>query len=248
MSKPLVTVITALYNSEDFIEDTVKSVQSQTFQDWEMIMVDDCSTDNSYSLASAMAKRDSRIKLLQLETNAGPAVARNTAIEAGKGRYMAFLDSDDQWLPEKLERQLAFMEQGGYALSCTGYEKMTEEGDLTGQVVMPRETLSYSQMLKSNQIGCLTAIYDTEKIGKVFMPLIRKRQDYGLWLKILKQVPRAHCLQEVLSRYRVRSGSVSSNKFEMLGYNWSLYRDIEKLSVPRSLYYLGWNIIRKVFS
>jgi len=242
----LVSIVTPICNSEKYLAPTVESIISQSISDWELVLVDDCSTDNSGFIAQRYKDQDSRIRLIRLEQNYGAAVARNTAIEAAQGRYIAFLDSDDQWLPQKLEKQIIFMEKHNYAFTHSWYEKQDETGKPLGQKVCAPERLNYYDMLKSNQIGCLTACYDTDKLGKVFMPLIRKRQDYGLWLKILKKEPFVYCLPEFLALYRVRSSSVSSNKVEMLKYNWQLYRHIEKLSVLRSAYYLGWNIARKV--
>lgn len=243
---PVVSIITPLYNSSPFVADTIRSILAQTLTGWEMIIVDDCSTDDSVEIVQRFVEQDSRIKLIKLDRNSGPAVARNTALEAANCRYIAFSDSDDQWLPQKLEKQIAFMRANGYAFTCTHYEKVLESGERTGQIVTPPDHLSYADMLKSNQIGCLSTIYDSQMVGKVYMPLIRKRQDFGLWLKLLKIVPYVYCLPEVLALYRVRDGSVSSNKIEMLLYNWKLYRMVEKLSFLRSVYYLGWNIVRKV--
>lgn len=245
MSSPTVSVITPLYNSAPFLSSTIKSVVDQTIGDWEMILADDCSTDGSLDIARAYSNGDPRIRLLRLSENSGPAAARNLAVEAARGRYIAFLDSDDQWLPGKLEKQLAFMEREGVSFTHTYYEMITESGQSTGKVLRAPSELAYVDMLKSNQIGCLTVMYDTAVLGKVYMPLIRKRQDYGLWLAILKKVPRAYCLPETLALYRQRTGSVSSNKVELLSYNWRLFRQVEGLSAWRSLYYLGWNVFRK---
>ncbi|WP_355662382.1 glycosyltransferase family 2 protein [Halomonas salifodinae] len=244
MSK--VTVVTPIYNSERFLDKAIESVFEQSFSDWEMVAVDDCSSDGSAELVRRYAERDSRVRLIQLDKNSGAAVARNVAIEEAKGRYIAFLDSDDLWLPEKLEKHIDFIEETGAALSYTAYEKITEAGERTGVVVTPPESLTYDDLLKSNRIGCLTAIYDTKKIGKVTMPLIRKRQDYGLWLKILRDSGPAIGLCEPLSLYREREGSISSNKVEMVKYHWSLFRDIEGLSRVKSAYYLSCNIWNKV--
>jgi len=243
----MVSVITPLHNCALFLSDTIESVLAQTLQGLEMIIVDDCSSDNSLEIAHSFARQDSRIRVTRLENNSGPAVARNTAIKMAGGQYIAFLDSDDLWRPEKLEKQIAFMRTNGYAFSYTHYEKISESGQHLDQYVTPPERLSYSDLLKSNQIGCLTAVYDASILGKVYMPLIRKRQDYGLWLRILKTKSFAYGLPESLAFYRVRSKSVSSNKVEMLKYNWMLFRDVERLSVYRSSYYLAWNIARKIF-
>lgn len=167
-----------------------------------MIIVDDVSPDNSNKIIEEYCKKDSRIKLIKLKENSGPAVARNRAI---KGRYIAFLDADDLWKPEK---QINFMIEKNCALSYSAYETMSEEG----KIIVPPSKLSYKDILKTNYIGCLTAIYDTQK---VYMPLIKKRQDYGLWLKILKETDFAYGLDESLATYRLMSNSVSSNKFKI---------------------------------
>ncbi|HGS4462854.1 TPA: glycosyltransferase family 2 protein [Vibrio metschnikovii] len=231
-----ISVITPSFNSCDFIGNTIESVINQTLVSWEMIIVDDCSTDNSVSVTKSYIEKDPRIKLIQLKENSGAAVARNTAIEAAQGRYIAFLDSDDLWLPDKLEKQLAFMQQNDIAFSFSAYHKIDEEGVNIGKVDVP-DKITYHQLLKCCVIGCLTAMYDTEKIGKVYMPLIRKRQDFGLWLRILKKCDMAYGIDQSLAKYRVRNGSISSNKLKAAQYNWKLYREVEKLNLFQALYY-----------
>lgn len=233
----LVSIITPLYNAEKFIEETIGSVLNQTYKNWEMIIVDDCSTDRSPAIVDSYAKKDSRVRLIKLEENSGAAIARNTAIQHAQGRYIAFLDSDDLWTPDKLEEQIAFMKGKDIALSFTSYIKMDEDGIEKGQVHVPKQ-VSYSQLLKSNVIGCLTAIYDVKKIGKVTLPNIRKRQDHALWLKILKEHTQyAYGLNKPLARYRLREDSISSNKLQAASYQWKLYRDIERLDILKSIYY-----------
>lgn len=231
-----VSVITPLYNCERFLENTIQSILAQDFQDWELIMVDDCSTDSSLAIAQHYVEQDKRIKVLQLERNSGAAVARNTAIEAARGRFIAFLDSDDQWLPKKLDVQLRFMQEKDIAFSYAAYEKLSEQGEVVGNVGVP-EKVGYRDMLKVSSIGCLTAMYDTEKLGKVYMPLIRKRQDLGLWLRILKQVPYAYGVQQVLAQYQLRPDSISANKRSAAQYTWRLYREVERLNFFIASYY-----------
>ena len=242
----LVSIITPSYNSAKFISQTIESVLAQTYQNWEMIIVDDCSPDNSNEIIVRYKKKDARIKLIKLAKNSGPAVARNRAIKEAKGRYIAFLDADDLWKPEKLEKQLAFMNDHDCALSFSAYEIISEEGQNLEKRVRPPTKLSYRDMLKSNYIGCLTAMYDTRKVGKVYMPLINKRQDYGLWLKLLKKTDFAYGINEPLAIYRVLTNSVSSNKIKLLKYNYLLFREHEGFSSIKSLYYLTWNIFIKV--
>ena len=239
----LVTIITPSYNSSIFILKTLKSVTSQSFDNWEMIIVDDCSSDNSVEVIQSFADQDPRIKLIQLAENSGAAVARNTAIEAAKGRYIAFLDSDDAWLPNKLEKQVAFMQENNYPFTFAAYDKVNESDEIFGHVGVP-DKVTYSDLLKSCSIGCLTAMYDTEFFGKVYMPLIRKRQDLGLWLKLLKKTKYAYGLNETLGFYKVRKDSISANKKSAALFTWRLYRDIEKLSLPKASYYFSHYAVR----
>lgn len=243
-SKPLVSIITPSYNSSRFIEETVKSVQAQTYDNWEMIIVDDCSKDNSREIIRQLAAQDQRIKPIDLETNGGAAVARNTAINAAKGKYIAFLDSDDLWMPDKLEKQIRFMQDNDYEFSYTGYEVMDLEGKPTGNVMSVPPVVDYKKLLRNNIIGCLTAIVDIEKTGHFQMPNIRTRQDYALWLLILKRGFKAHGLQENLAGYRLVPGSISSNKVKAAKQNWKVYREVEKLSLP----YASWCFINYAVS
>lgn len=242
-----VSIVTPLYNAEKFIESTIKSVIAQSYQSWEMIVVDDCSKDNGPKIVEKYAKTDERIKLIRLSQNGGGAVARNRAIEEAEGRYIAFLDSDDLWHPEKLIKQIKFMEENNYDFTYTWYEKMDEEGKRLNEVVRSKDKVNYRELLKSNQIGCLAAMYNQEKLGKIYMPLIRKRQDYALWLQVLKKTKSGYCLKENLAQYRIVSGSISSNKVNLIKFNWKLFRDVEEMGVFKSSYYLAWNIFIKLF-
>ncbi|WBA10876.1 glycosyltransferase family 2 protein [Salinivibrio kushneri] len=242
---PKVSIITPSYDCSNYISDTIDSVLFQTCTDWEMIIVDDCSSDNSVSVIKSYMEKDSRVKLIQLEENLGAAVTRNKAIEVAQGRYIAFLDSDDLWEPEKLETQLSFMQKSDIAFSFSAYHKIDEEGIDIGTVSVP-ENVSYHQLLKCCVIGCLTAMYDTHKIGKVYMPLIRKRQDFGLWLRILKKCGIAYGIAQPLAKYRVRKDSISSNKLNAALYNWKLYREVENLTLLQALYYFSHYAINGV--
>jgi len=243
INNTLVSVITPMFNSERFLCETIESVLAQSYKNWEIILVDDCSSDTSAEVVQSFINQDSRIKLIQLETNSGAAVARNTAIELAKGRYIAFLDSDDLWAPDKLEKQLAFMRANNYPFTYAAYEKIDEHGVIFGHVGVP-ERVAYSDMLKVCSIGCLTAIYDTEYFGKVFMPLILKRQDFGLWLKLLKRVDYAYGMNDFLGRYRVHAGSISANKINVAQYTWRLYRDVEHLHLIKATYYFTHYAVR----
>ncbi|MGJ8759769.1 MAG: glycosyltransferase family 2 protein [Polaribacter sp.] len=242
----LISIITPNFNSEKFITQTIKSVINQSYENWEMIIVDDLSTDSSINIINSFCKSDTRIKLHRLKCNSGAAVARNKAISLANGNFIAFLDSDDLWLPKKLEFQLNFMLSNNFALSYTSYEIINEEGDKTGKIINCKIKLDYKRMLYSNEIGCLTAMYNQDVLGKVYMPNIRKRQDYGLWLKILKVEKHAFGISEVLAQYRDRSQSISNNKVEMLKWNWNLYKNVEKLSYLKSSYYTICNVFNKL--
>jgi glycosyltransferase involved in cell wall biosynthesis len=241
----MISIVTPIYNSEQFIAETIQSVIKQSFSDWELIVVDDCSDDDSVQVVKFFAENDSRIKLIQLSENSGAAVARNVAIGAAKGRYISFLDSDDLWLPDKLDTQLKFMQDNEVAFSYSSYEKINEDGQSIGSMGVP-EKVNYDQILKCCVIGCLTAMYDVDELGKVYMPLIRKRQDLGLWLRILKKVDYAYGIQQPLAQYRLRSGSISSKKSSAATYTWRLYREVENLSLFKSSYYFSHYAVRGV--
>lgn len=245
---PLVSIITPLFNGEGFIEETIKSVISQSYGNWEMIIVDDCSMDNGPKIVENYVNGEKRIKLIRLAENGGGAVARNRSIKEAKGKYIAFLDSDDIWYPEKLEKQVKFMEENDYSFTYTWYEKISEKGQLLGEIVKSKDKVDYKELLKSNQIGCLTATYNQNKLGKIYMPLIRKRQDYALWLQILKKTRYGYCLKESLAQYRIVNGSISSNKISLLKYNWQLFYQIEKLNFIKSFYFLSFNVLIKVLN
>jgi len=242
----LVSIITPSYNSVRFISETIESVLDQTYKNWEMIIIDDGSSDNSTKIIESYLLKDSRIKLIKLSKNMGPATTRNYGIKESKGRYIAFLDSDDLWYPDKLLQQIPFMHNNDIALSYTRYNHIEEKSKkIINEIYIPSK-VSYSELLKQNIIGCLTAIYDTEKLGKIYMPEIRQRQDYALWLDILKRIPYAYGIEESLASYRVRSTSISSNKWIASKYNWKLYREIEKLPLHKAIYYFGWYTYRSI--
>lgn len=232
----IVSIITPLHNAADFFEQALESVLSQTYDEWELIIIDDRSTDNSVEIVKSYLEIDNRINLIQLEKNYGAAVARNAGIEIAKGRYIAFLDSDDIWYPEKLERQLDFMQKNDVAFSFSKIERVNEAGRVLGISKIPGK-VDYYTLLKTNVVACSSAIYDTEKLGKVYMPEIRKRQDFALWLRLLKSVEYGYGIQEVLLKYVVRQGSVSANKVSAACYTWRVYRELEQLPFLTSLYY-----------
>nr|WP_247710353.1 glycosyltransferase family 2 protein [Qipengyuania huizhouensis] len=233
---PLVSIITPTYNSAEYIGETIASVSKQDYRNWEHIIVDDASSDNTAQIIQQEMVIDNRIKFIQLDTNSGSAVARNTAIDIASGRYIAFLDADDLWLPNKLSIQINYMLRTGAPFTFSRYDLIDGSGAAIGRGRVPKEA-TYKSLLRNNVIGCLTAVYDVDQLGKIKMPLIRKRQDLGLWLRILRQVSRAEGLTETLAMYRVRPGSISHNKLNAAKYTWRLYREVEKLPLPSALYY-----------
>ena len=241
----LVSIITPVHNSEQFLECCIESVLTQTYENWEHILVDDCSTDDSAALIRSYVNKDSRICYIPLAVNSGAGIARNTAIERAKGDYIAFLDSDDRWYPQKLQLQLTFMEQNNCHFSFSSYDTIDENGHSLGKVVKARPVITYKKALYKNPIGCLTAMYSVEYFGKQYMPDIRKRQDYALWLNLLKRT-NAMGLQQVLASYRNTSNSISSNKLDLISYEWRIYREVEGLSFIKSLFYLLSAIIIKM--
>ena len=244
MQNNLVSIITPVYNASRFIEETIKSVQAQTYKEWEMILVDDCSTDNSYEIINKYSKEDERIKYIKLEENSGAAIARNTAIANAKGRYIAFLDSDDIWYEDKLEKQVGFMKDKNIEFSFTSYELMSEEGELLNKTINVPSQIDYNKYLKNTIIGCLSVIIDKEKIGDFRMPNIRANQDMATWLYIMKDRNCvAYGLNECLAKYRLVNGSISNNKVKAAKSVWNVYRNIENLSFIKSSYvFIGYAI------
>ena len=232
----LVSIITPVYNSSKYVQETIHSIQKQTYKNWELLITDDCSEDNSWEIIREMAKSDSRIKAFRLTENSGAGVARNHSLSHAKGKYIAFCDSDDVWHAEKLEKQLKFLRDQDLAFTFSSYQKMNENGVKGGTIEAPQK-VSYDDLLKTCSIGCLTAIYDTEKIGKVYMPEIRKRQDYGLWLKIFKRIGSTKGMNEVLANYRERPDSVSGNKIDAAKYHFRVLRDVARVPLTKSWYY-----------
>jgi len=243
----LVSIITPVYNAKLYITACVESVRAQTYTNFEHILVDDMSTDSSAEIIQNYAKSDPRIRYHRLAQNSGPGVARNKAIEMATGRYIAFLDCDDIWFPEKLQKQIHFMQKKKCPFTFTSYMQMDKSGKYRNKTIMAPKEVSYSSALFKNPIGCLTAVYDTDFYGKQYMPDIRKRQDYALWLKLLKR-SNAYGIQECLAAYRLQKNSVSSNKLSLIKYEWHIYRKEEKLSFHKSVFYLSSAIFLKLKS
>lgn len=242
----LVSIIMPVYNCKDFIGITLDSVIAQTYQNWELIIVDDCSTDNTADVIASYADKEPRIRYYKLSTNSGAAISRNTAVDQAKGKYLAFLDSDDVWFPEKLKRQINFMRQNGYTFTCTSYIKIDDKGNYLNRTIRAKAVSDYDAILKRNP-GNSTVIYDAEVLGKFKIPNIRKRNDYVMWLQVIKKAKNLYGLDEPLGCHRIRNGSLSKNKAGLVGYHWKVYRDIEKLSIIKSSYLIIYWIIVTAF-
>ena len=243
----LISIIMPTYNCGKFIGRTIDSVQLQTYKCWELIIVYDKSNDNTKEIVTEYMKNDSRIFYHLLDENSGAAIARTEAMKLAKGEYMAFLDSDDIWLPEKLERQIAFMEDNNYAFSCTAYEQIDEDDNLLGKTIKTVKKTDYNRLLLDCPVGNSTVMYNVEKMGKFEVPNIRKRNDDALWLQMLKKEKYIWGMPEVLMRYRIRKNSISSKKSDLIKYHWYLYRKIEHLNFFRSVFHICYWGFLKIF-
>lgn len=224
-----VSVIMPAYNASKFIEKSIESVRSQTYSNWELLIADDGSSDHSVDIIKRFSNKDQRIKLVEIKNNNGAANARNEAIKKSNGRYLAFLDSDDLWAPEKLKKQVEFMKVREIGFSFTNYRMISEDGHEMDRFVICPEKVTYEDLLKNTIIGCLTVIIDKNKISDVAFPNV-KPEDTALWLSILRQGHAAYCLQEDLAMYRVVKGSVSSNRLKAAMKFWMVLRKGENLN------------------
>ncbi len=234
MDNKKVSVIIPMHNSEKYIAETIDSVLSQSYNDFEIIIIDDHSSDKSVEIANSY--KDSRIQLISLKENTGAGIARNKGIEAAQGRYIAFLDSDDKWLPNKLEKQTSFMRSKNIAFCFSSFYLMDDKGNCLNRYIEALPKVDYDRMLNNNYIGCLTAIYDTQSLGKIYMTAHKKRQDWGLWLKILSKIEGAESIHEPLAYYRLGNKSLSRNKWKLIKANYLFYRDQVGFSIPKSTY------------
>lgn len=222
----LVSIITPTYNAERTIASCIESVVAQTYQDWEMLITDDCSQDATVDIILRYAAADSRIRLFCQNENGGAGRARNNSIAEARGRYIAFLDADDRWMPAKLERQVSFMEESGAKVCYSSYVTCDAVGNVKGIVPCPKR-VSYRDILSDDRMGCLTLIYDAEALGKVFMPLMRRRQDWALKILLLQQCGFALGVPDTLAVYRVSDGSLSNGgKSSLVKYNVAVYREV----------------------
>lgn len=230
----LVSIITPTFNSESFILDTIRSVQSQTYQHWELIIVDDASTDSTEKSVKNEALKDARVQFYKLETNSGAGVARNFAIDKAKGKYITFLDADDLWKFDKLEKQIDFLNEKQIPFTFSFYDCINEKGKLIGKRVEAPLKLTYRQLFFCNYVGNLTGIYDTDYFGKIQISTIRKRQDWIMWLTILKKIKVAYVVPESLAFYRIHQNSISSSKIELIKYNYAVYRKFHQYNIFKS--------------
>ncbi len=237
MQQAKVSIITPAFNAAAYIGQTIESVVAQTFSDWEMIVVDDGSSDDTLAIVRDWQARDGRIKLLINETNLGPGPSRNRAIDAAQGRFIAFLDSDDLWLPEKLQTQVDTMTRTGAYFTFTSYEVIGHDGHGLGKTVHAPAQISYRGLLKDTVIGCLTVMIDRNRVEKLAMPNIPSRQPLVLWLRLLREVGPAVGIDQILAKYRARAGSISSNKRSAAKNVWRVYREYERLGLVASLWY-----------
>lgn len=238
-NQPLVSVITPCYNMEKFVAATVESVRSQTYPHWEMLIVDDASTDGTAEILQSMAKQDERIKFVVKPNHIGIADSRNQAIQMAKGRYLAFLDADDLWHPDKLERQLQVMQEKQVGFSFSSYDLVDETGALLGKTVEAANDMNYTAYLRNTIIGCSTVMVNTDIIGPVTVPHFRTSEDTATWLDILKKGHVAHAIPQPLVSYRIRRKSASSNKLKASYDLWIVYRRHEKLPFFKALYYFS---------
>ena len=245
MNEELVSIIMPAYNCEEFIKETVDSVINQSYKNWELIIVDDCSSDNTAKIIKEYELKDNRIHYLKNEENSGAAISRNNAVKKATGRFLAFLDSDDLWREDKLKKQIEFMLKNNYVFTCTAYEKIDENSVSLNRIITADLKSNYHGLLRKCP-GNSTVIYDASVLGKHFIPDIKKRNDYVMWLQIIKKAKSVYGMQEVLGSHRISAVSLSSNKKSLIKYHWYVYRKIEKLSFLYSTYLIFYWVLRAV--
>lgn len=245
----LVSIIMPSYNTAKFISETIESVLAQTYTNWELIIVDDCSTDDTDAVVRPYLA-DGRIRYIKNEKNSGAAVSRNRALREAKGKWIAFLDSDDLWLPEKLEKQIAFMEQNNCRFSYTNYIEIDENSVPNGRSVTGPKKITRHGMYNYCWMGCLTVMYDAETVGLVQIADIKKNNDYAMWLKVCEKAD-CYLLEETLAKYRKRSGSISNHGYtKLIKWHYKLYREAEKknsiVSAALTIRNLFWGVWKKI--
>lgn len=245
----LVSIIMPSYNTGRFIKETIESVLAQTYSNWELIIVDDCSTDDTDDVVGQYLS-DERIRYIKNDINSGAAVSRNRALREAKGKWIAFLDSDDLWEPQKIEKQLSFMQKHGYAFSYTDYIEIDEDSKVIGKRVTGPKRISEYGMYKYCWVGCLTVMYDSDTVGLIQIADIKKNNDYAMWLKVCKKAD-CYLLNETLARYRKRNGSISNHGYiELIKWHYKLYREAENRNPVSSLMLtvvnLFFGVIKKI--
>lgn len=243
MEENKVSIIIPVHNAEKFIGKTIESILNQTYKNWEMLIFNDKSKDNSLKIIKKYSEKDERIKVVDSKENVGVVAARNKLIEIATGEFIAFLDADDYWKQNKLEKQIKFMRKNNALISCTEYTRVTEDEKEINDIII-KEIITYEDMLKNNYLGCLTVVYNANKLGKRYFKERKKNEDYVLWLEIVKETKIIFGLKENLAFYRVLNNSRSSNKIKVAKDRWEVYRKIERLSLFKSIYYFLQYVIR----
>ena len=243
MEENKVSIIIPVYNAEKFIGKTIESVLNQTYKNWEILIFNDKSKDNSLKIIKKYSEKDKRIKVVDSKENVGVVAARNKLTEIATGEFIAFLDADDYWKQNKLEKQIKFMLKNNALISCTEYTRVTEDEKEINDIII-KEIITYEDMLKNNYLGCLTVIYNANKLGKRYFKEREKNEDYVLWLEIVKETKIIFGLKENLAFYRVLNNSRSSNKIKAAKDRWNVYRKIERLSLFKSIYYFLQYVMR----
>lgn len=242
----LVSIIMPSYNTAQYIADSIRSVQAQTYKNWELLIVDDCSSDNSDDVVAPFLS-DARIRYLKNEVNSGAALSRNYALREAKGRWIAFLDSDDLWAPEKLERQILFMEKENCHFSYTYYQEIDEISQPLGVTVHGPRHITKAGMLRFCWPGCLTVMYDAQVVGLLQIPDIRKNNDYAMWLYVIDKAD-CYLLPEILASYRRRSGSISNQSYiKLIKWHYRLFRQVRKESACLSIVHTAGNLVFGVY-
>lgn len=243
---PKVSIIVPMYNAVSTLEETIQSVQAQTYTDWELILVDDCSKDETKALAEKLAKEDNRIKVYQMKENGGPGAATKLGAEYATGGAIAFIDADDLWVKDKLEKQIDFMIDNDYEFVCSDYIWVDENGKSLNKIIKCKPVADYRRVLKSCPIGSSTVVITKNQLDRVDIPIIRKNNDYALWLMLMRDGLLIYGTNEVLMKYRIIGTSNSFNKRKMIKYFWKVYREQEGFSIIKSTLLLGRYIFIKL--
>ena len=245
MEPSLVSIITPCYNCEKLVDQTIKSILGQTYTNWELLLINDGSSDNTGQVLDYFASLDPRISVIHLKLNQGIANARNKGIEESRGHFISFLDSDDLWNSEKLEKQLTFMKENNHFFSHTAYTKIDIDGKVISNIIPVSKSVTYKSLLKHNEIGCLTAMYNVSQVGKRYFKKIG-HEDFACWLEILKDGYCSFGINEPLAYYRIHGNTASGNKLKVIKYTWNIYRNIEKISFIKSLYFFSFYASRSL--